>query len=70
MDKFNNAVKSYGGVVSKRIFFTDVPMKLAVAKKCDQAGILYFSMMTLEGDEEKQKNFFKLLDQEMQEINK
>jgi hypothetical protein len=34
---FNNAVKSYGGVASKRIFFTDVPMKLAAVKKCDQA---------------------------------
>jgi len=69
IDKFNNAVKSYGGLASKRIFITDAEMKPTSQEKCNQAKIPFFAMSELRNDEKKKKMFFKFLTSELRTIN-
>ena len=69
IDKFNNAVKSYGGLASKRIFITDAQMKPVPQGKCNQAKIPFFAMSELRNDEKKKKMFFRFLTSELRTIN-
>lgn len=44
IDKFNSAVKNYGGMGSKALFVTDVPMNETEREKCREYNILTFSL--------------------------
>ena len=69
IDKFGNAVKSYGGLASKRIFITDTNMKPIAQEKCSQAKIPYYSMSEMRNDESRKKLFYKFLTRELKTIN-
>ena len=62
VDKFNNAIRSYGGLSTKGVFFTDDVMTGIAKAKCDTAGILTFSMKEFRaaGVDGKAKLFEKL----------
>jgi hypothetical protein len=44
IDKFNSAVKNYGGMGSKALFITDEIMSLKAIEKCNEYHILHFSL--------------------------
>ena len=44
IDKFRTAVKNYGGMACKALFVTEAPMKKTAAEKCEDSGILSFSV--------------------------
>lgn len=44
IDKFRTAVKNYGGMACKALFVTDATMKDTAAEKCEDSGILSFSI--------------------------
>jgi hypothetical protein len=44
IDKFNSAVKNYGGSGSKALFVTDAKMSDTALEKCEDYGILTFSL--------------------------
>lgn len=62
IDKFHNAVRTYGGLSAKGIFFTDAVMRGQAKAKCDLAGIPTFSMQEIKktGNEGKKELFGKL----------
>lgn len=70
VDKFNNAIRSFGGLSTKGVFFTDYEMRSQAKEKCKNDGILYYSMQTLrrEGDEGKRRLFTEL-DNHMRGLN-
>lgn len=67
IDKFNTAVKTYGGLGSKRIFVTFDPMAGLAKDKCETLKIPDFSTNEIKRKGEKQ--FFDALDREMATIN-
>lgn len=71
IDKFRTAVKNYGGMACKALFVTDAPMKKTAAEKCEDSGILSFSIRDCN------QSFFSIqemlhlkLEQELFAINK
>lgn len=71
IDKFRTAVKNYGGMACKALFVTDAPMKKTAAEKCEDSGILSFSIQDCS------QSFFSIqemlhlkLEQELFAINK
>ena len=44
IDKFNTAVKNYGGMGCKALFITDAKMKKEAEEKCEDSGIITFSL--------------------------
>ena len=62
VDKFNNAIRNYGGLSAKGVFFTDVTMKPQAKAKCEKANILTFNMQEIKnaGDTGKEDLFRKL----------
>lgn len=70
VDKFNNAIRNYGGLSAKGVFFTDEAMKGQAKAKCDNAGILTFSMQEIKiaGDNGK-KDLFRKLDEHIVGLN-
>ena len=70
VDKFNNAVRTYGGLAAKRLFITDEIMKKEAAEKCSNYEMLFYSLKELKKSEEKVNNFFETLTAEMNESNK
>ena len=71
IDKFRTAVKNYGGMACKALFVTYAPMKKTAAEKCEDSGILSFSIRDCN------QSFFSIqemlhlkLEQELFAINK
>lgn len=71
IDKFRTAVKNYGGMACKALFVTEAPMKKTAAEKCEDSGILSFSIRDCN------QSFFSIqemlhlkLEQELFAINK
>ena len=70
VDKFNNAIRSYGGLSAKGIFFTDAVMKAQAKVKCNNAGILTFSMQEImKAGGEGKKKLFKELSEHISGLN-
>ena len=70
VDKFNNAIRSYGGLSSKGVFFTDAVMRAQAKAKCDAAGILTFSMQEIrQAGGEGKKNLFNKLSEHIGSLN-
>lgn len=69
IDKFNTAVKNYGGLGSKALFITDAKMKPEAIEKCSDNHILSFSMKDFENRQSAQESLFQLLDKELFYIN-
>lgn len=70
IDKFNNAVKNYGGLAAKRIFITDNEMETNSADKCVNAEIPYFPFQEIKKSQANEKLFFEFLSKELKVINK
>ncbi len=69
IDKFNDVVKKYGGMGSKRIFITDVPLKDLPRDKCETSGIPHFALQQIAQSDETRQAFFAALDAYMSNIN-
>lgn len=70
IDKFNNAVRTYGGLSAKRLFITDDQMETKAAEKCSNYEMLFYSLKELKKSTEKAQEFFEHLSAEMNESNK
>lgn len=68
VDKFANVIKKYGGSGSKGLFVTDAPMNEVAIKKCEESGILGFSLQGVKLFSPK-KALMMLLDSEIGRIN-
>ena len=69
VDKFNDVIKSYGGLGSKRVFFTNWPMKLVAQLKCEVLNIPHFVMSEVNKDKLSTNVFYGTLDKYMDTIN-
>ena len=68
VDKFANVIKKYGGSGSKGLFVTDAPMNEVAIKKCEESGILGFSLQGVKLFSP-EKALMMLLDSEIGRIN-
>ena len=69
IDKFCNAVKTYGGLGSKSIFITETPMDETCAEKCRQSKIATFSLKNSRNRDNDIKQLYNLLNEELETIN-
>ena len=70
IDKFNNAIRNYGGLSAKGAFFTYGGMYGQAKEKCDAAGILTFSMQEIRrAGKEGKEELFKTLSEHMESTN-
>ncbi|MDO9154287.1 MAG: DUF1887 family CARF protein [Paludibacter sp.] len=69
IDKFASAVKVYGGLGSKALFVTDVPMSDKAMEKCKDHGVMTFSMETNVFNFPLDKMIFAMLESELFNIN-
>ncbi len=69
IDKFAAAVKVYGGSGSKALFVTDAPMRDKAKEKCNDNGILSFSLEEYGGATLSKRPLFELLEKELFNIN-
>lgn len=70
IDKFRTVVKGYGGTASKGIFITQSKMKEIEIEKCEQAGLLSFSIDEVSGGTMgAEQALFALLDSSIFNIN-
>ncbi len=69
IDKFRTAVKNYGGMGSKAIFVTDNAMNDLQKEKCHDSGIIIFSLKDNAFGPNKEQELFKLLENELFNIN-
>lgn len=69
IDKFNNAVKNYGGLGAKCIFVTYHTMKKSPQKKCEKSKIKPFAYNVICRDDISQDKFFNELDRELATSN-
>ncbi len=69
IDKFSSAVKNYGGMGSKALFVTDVPMSEKANEKCRDNGIMTFSLQNSMFGLSAEKMLFMMLDRELFNIN-
>ena len=69
IDKFSNVVKNYGGMGSKALFITDVPMGPLQAKKCQESRILSLSLKDTSNRDISKPVIYGKLDQFLNEIN-
>lgn len=69
IDKFAAAVKVYGGLGSKALFITDVPLKEKALEKCRDNKILHFSLKRSNGEDNSADSLFQLLDNNLYNIN-
>lgn len=69
IDKFAAAVKVYGGMGSKALFITDVPLKEKALEKCRDNKILHFSLKGGDGKDNSADSLFQLLDNNLYNIN-
>jgi hypothetical protein len=68
VDKFANDIKKYGGSGSEGLFVTDAPMNEVAIKKCEESGILGFSLQGVKLFSP-EKALMMLLDSEIGRIN-
>ncbi len=69
IDKFASAVKVYGGMGSKALFVTDAPMTEKAKEKCEDHGIMHFSMQNNVSVMPLDKMLFAMLESELFNIN-
>ncbi|MBQ7691755.1 MAG: hypothetical protein IJT30_11295 [Muribaculaceae bacterium] len=69
IDKFSEVSRRYGGMGSKVIFITDVPMKALAAEKCRQARIPHYDMQAISRNAAATTAFYNQLDSYTSEIN-
>jgi len=69
IDKFNSAVKNYGGIGSKAILITENEPSAKVKEKCDDYDIMYFALSQNMLGQEPSKMLYILLNQELFNIN-
>jgi len=69
IDKFRSAVNNYGGLGSKALFITDIPLNEISLEKCADNNILSFSIKENGGIKHCQKALFALLEKELLQIN-
>jgi len=69
IDKFAAAVKVYGGSGSKALFVTDAPMRDKAKEKCNDNGVLSFSLEKFGGASLSKSPLFELLEKELFNIN-
>lgn len=70
IDKFRTAVKNYGGMGCKALFVTEARMKKEASEKCQDSGIISFSLSDCGNLLSQDKALYMLLDQELFGINK
>lgn len=68
VDKFNNAVRNYGGLGAKRVFFTLAKMQGMAKEKCEQAKIPFFCVEEMKTEKDV-KNVFEILNSYMGTLN-
>lgn len=69
IDKFNSAVKNYGGMGSKALFVTNQPFSDLARQKCYEYGIITFSFSDNHMGLDNNKALTTLLDSELFNIN-
>lgn len=69
IDKFNDVIKSYGGLGGKRIFVTLTPMEGLPASKCDILKIPRFSTKVIQNDNNSVLTFHSDLNRYINSIN-
>lgn len=69
IDKFRSVIKRYGGMGSKGLFVTDAPMRDMAKTKCEEYGILTFSIQEEHLGMSMEKALYWLLDSELYNIN-
>lgn len=69
IDKFRSVIKGYGGMGSKGIFITDAPMTDIAKTKCEERGILTFSLQDEHLGMSTEKALYILLDSDLDNIN-
>ncbi len=69
IDKFAAAVKVYGGSGSKALFVTDASMRDKAKEKCNDNGVLSFSLEEFGGAVLSKRPLFELLEKEIFNIN-
>ena len=69
IDKFNDVIKSYGGLGSKRVFITYWPMKVLAKGKCEALIIPQFSTSEVLKDDFSKRKFYEALDVYLDTIN-
>jgi hypothetical protein len=69
IDKFRSVIKGYGGMGSKGLFVTDAKMTDIARAKCEEHGILTFSLQDEHLGMPVDKALFMLLESDMESIN-
>lgn len=69
IDKFRSVIKNYGGMGSKGLFVTDAPMNDMAKAKCEEHGILTFSLEETHLGMDSAKALYLLLNSELKNIN-
>lgn len=69
IEKFRSVIKGYGGTSSKGLFITDSPMKANAKALCEKHGILTFSIQDEHFDLNVDTALYRLLDNELYNIN-
>ncbi|MBR4846113.1 MAG: DUF1887 family protein [Bacteroidaceae bacterium] len=69
IDKFRSVIKGYGGMGSKGLFITDAPMSDIAKAKCEERGILTFSLQDEHLGMNAEKALFMLLESDLESIN-
>lgn len=69
IDKFRSVVKNYGGMGSKALFVTDTPMTIQALEKCEDNGILSFSIKNIMMGQEPSEMLNLLLNTALDKIN-
>ncbi|MEY8688148.1 DUF1887 family CARF protein [Bacteroides sp. AN502(2024)] len=70
IDKFRTAVKNYGGMACKALFVTEAVMKNTAREKCEDSGILSFSLENSFANLSVAEQLYIKLELELFEINK
>ena len=69
IDKFRTVIKTYGGTASKGLFITDAKMNDMSRAKCDEHGILAYSLQDDHLGMDTVKALYWLLETELFNIN-
>ena len=69
IDKFRSVIKGYGGMGSKGIFITDASMSDIAKAKCEERGILTFSLQDNHLGLSTEQALYMLLDSDFNSIN-
>ncbi len=69
IDKFRTAIKNYGGMSSKALFITDSVKNDMQKEKCQESGIISFSLQDTTIGPNKEQELFELLEKELFNIN-